>query len=147
MERRMPLARYFLIVGGLLLALLIIADACMTTLPVVERADSNRVAIRIRSEMKLPERVVLDTTLPTLVAPQTASTDTSDPAAAATDVPATAREAFAQLQSSNQVRVTEPKKQALKQRRQRTVARRYVGPPTRMVARQPQFGWFGTWFW
>ena len=143
----MPVARYFLIVGGLLLALLFIADAAMPILPVAERADSNRVAIRIRSEMKLPERVVFDTTLPMIVPAQTRSTESNAPDSATTaaDVPATTREALAQLQLSN--RSPDPKKRDLKQRRQRVIARRYAGPPTRLVARQPQFGWFGTGFW
>jgi len=37
----MPVARYFLLVGGVLLALLFIVAACMPTLPVAESTGSN----------------------------------------------------------------------------------------------------------
>ena len=68
----MPLARYFLYVGGVLLTLVFILDACLTKLPVVERAHVNSPIIRIHSDRKWPERIVFDTTLPTIVPAQTA---------------------------------------------------------------------------
>ena len=63
----MPLARYFLYVGGVLLTLVFILDACLTKLPVMESADVNSPIIRIRSDRKWPERIVFDTTPPTIV--------------------------------------------------------------------------------
>ena len=64
----MPLARYFLYVGGVLLTLVFILDACLTSkLPVIERSHANSPVIRIHSDRKWPERIVFDTTLPTIV--------------------------------------------------------------------------------
>ena len=68
----MPLARYFLYIGGVLLTLVFILDACLAKLPVVERARVNSPSIRIHSERKWPEHVVFDDTLPTTVPAQTA---------------------------------------------------------------------------
>ena len=59
----MPLARYFLYVGGVLLTLVFILDACLTKLPVMESAHVNSLVIRIRSDRKWPERIVFDTTI------------------------------------------------------------------------------------
>ena len=64
----MPLARYFLYVGGVLLTLVFILDACLTSkLPEIERSHANSPVIRIHSDRKWPERIVFDTTLPTIV--------------------------------------------------------------------------------
>jgi hypothetical protein len=64
-----PIARYFVVVGSALAALLLIASWSLPEPPpsfpdrpeIIERA-----AIRIRSERKWPEKVVLDTNQPTL---------------------------------------------------------------------------------
>ena len=62
----MPLARYFLYVGGVLLTLVFILDACLTSqLPAIERSHANSPVIRIHSDRKWPERIVFDTALPT----------------------------------------------------------------------------------
>ncbi len=111
----MPLARYFFFVGGVLLALLFIADACLPKLPVADRANADLPVIRIHSDRKWPERVVYDTSLPTNIPAQIANTEASVPApAAVADVPAKTqvREAFAQLQPSDarQLQQSEPKK-------------------------------------
>jgi hypothetical protein len=137
----MPLARYFLFVGGALLALLFLVDACLPELPVAERADTHLAIIRIHSEQKWPQRIVYDTSIPTIIpALETARAGISPPAAVA-DVSTKARQAFAQLQRSDQ-RTREPKPQ-----RQRKIAKRNGPPPTMLVARQPQFGWFGPRIW
>ena len=64
----MPLMRYFMYVGGALLALLFIADACLPPLPVAKasRSATDLSVIRIHSDTKWPERVVFDTTRPTI---------------------------------------------------------------------------------
>jgi hypothetical protein len=137
----MPLARYFLFVGGALLALLFLVDACLPELPVSEQADMHLTIIRIHSEQKWPQRIVYDTSIPTIIpAPETGRADVSPPAAVA-DVSTKTRQAFAQLQRSDQ-RNREPKPQ-----RQRKIAKRNGPPPTLLVARQPQFGWFGPRIW
>ena len=68
----MPLARYFLYAGGVLLTLLFILDAWFPRFPVAERANANLLVIRIHSDRKWPERIVFDTSLPTIVPPQIA---------------------------------------------------------------------------
>ncbi len=148
----MPLARYFLYVGGVLLALLFISDAYLPQLPVAVRADADRPVIRIHSDRKWPERVVFDTSRPTIVPVQTANTETSVPArATVADVSANARlrDAFAELQPSNpkQVQLSEPKKPEQKPQQKRKIAKRRVAPPIMLVAQQPQFSLFGNHTW
>ena len=70
----MPLVRYFLFVGGALLALMFVVDAVLPKLPVSDRANTDLPAIRIHTDRKWPERVVFDTSLPTVV-PVTAAKD------------------------------------------------------------------------
>ena len=68
----MPVARYFLFVGGVLLALLLALDALVPQQAVVasQAAPSvDKTVVRIRSDQKPPERVVYDTSLPTIVPP------------------------------------------------------------------------------
>jgi hypothetical protein len=69
----MPLMRYFGFVGSALLLLLFALDWYLPQ-PVVEpvRAVAEKPVIRISSIEKLPERVVIDTSLPTIVPPPTA---------------------------------------------------------------------------
>jgi hypothetical protein len=68
----MPLLRYFLFVGGTLIALLLVANVAFPTAPLPENltAGAELPPIRIKSERKLPERVVIDTSvaLPTQAA-------------------------------------------------------------------------------
>ncbi len=138
----MPLARYFLLVGGVLLALLFIADACLPKPPVADSANTELPAIRIHSDEKWPGRVVYDTGLPTITPAPLAEAQPDAPApATVVDVTAKQREAYAQLQSSD------PKKVEPKLQRRRKIARRRAVPPRLMVARQPQFGWFGSGIW
>jgi hypothetical protein len=63
----MPVVRYFVVVGNVLLVLLFGLDWCLpksASEPV--QTDSDRLAIRIHSISKLPEPVVIDTSLPTI---------------------------------------------------------------------------------
>jgi hypothetical protein len=63
-----PIARYFTVVGTALLALLLIAGWSLPEFPasLPDRSEiTERTVIRIRSERKWPERVVLDTNQPT----------------------------------------------------------------------------------
>jgi hypothetical protein len=145
----MPLARYFLVIGGALLALLLIANACLPMLPVAIEASSNPVTIRIHSEQKLPERVVFDTSLPTIVPRTTANTQRNapDPATTVADAPIKAQETFAQLQPSDavQLRPTESKKREAKQHRK--PAKKRKAPHEFMMARPAHYGWFGYGTW
>ena len=149
----MPLARYFFYVGGVLLALLFISDAYLPKLPVAHEAAAGVPLIRIHSDQKWPERVVYDTSLPTIVPAQIANTDASAAAPmavadVAAKVQAREREAFAQLQPSDakQLRPSDSKKREVKRSRQRKIAKRRA-PAMVLVARRPQFGWFGNVIW
>src|SRR6185369_14115346 len=148
----MPLARYFLYVGGVLLTLVFILDACLTKLPVMERAHVNSPIIRIHSERKWPERIVFDTTLPTIVPAQTAIVEDRIPSPAAVTgvaVKEREREAFALMQPSNAKRLepSAPGRRELTPQKQRKIAKRHVMPRSLFVARQQQFGWFGNTIW
>src|SRR5258708_11376698 len=108
----MPVARYFLFVGGVLFALLLAVDALVPQQAVVasQAAPSvNKTVVRIRSDQKLPERVVFDTSLPTIV-PPAASPITAAPAAPAADVSAQAqvRDTFAQAEAKKLEKQPEP---------------------------------------
>jgi hypothetical protein len=148
----MPLARYFLYVGGVLLTLVFMLDACLTRLAVGESAHVNSPIIRIHSDRKWPERIVFDTSLPTTVPAQTAIVEDrlAGPATVA-DVSAKEREreAFALMQPSDAKRLqpSDPGRRELKPQRPRKIVKRYVPPRSVLVARQPQFGWFGNTIW
>jgi hypothetical protein len=66
-----PIARYFIIVGGTLAALLFIAGRCLPTPPAMfaNQLAIDRSIIRIKSARKWPEKVVLDTSQPTIAPP------------------------------------------------------------------------------
>jgi hypothetical protein len=144
----MSLARYFFFVGGVLLALLFISDAFLPKLRVADSAYTDLPVIRIHSNRKWPERVVYDTSLPTIIPAQDASVP---PPEAVTDVSAKAqvREAFAQLQPSDaeQLGQSKPKTPEQKLQRKRKIAKRRLAPSMVLVARQPQFGFFGNSIW
>jgi hypothetical protein len=58
----MPLLRYFIFVGGSLLALLFVANATLPAEPLQETPTSSDLPpVRIHSDRKLPDRVVFDT--------------------------------------------------------------------------------------
>ena len=147
----MPVARYFLLVGGVLLALLFLLNEVLPQLPVAERVAESGPAksvIRINSDRKWPERVVLDTNMPTIVPPVApalvAKAEAVGPApAAVAEVSAQARglQAFAQLKPS------EPSKPEPKPLHKRKVAKTRVAPPMVVVAQQPRFGFFGNDTW
>jgi hypothetical protein len=145
----MPLARYFAYVGGVLLAMLIIADFSLPKLPPGGATDPHLPLILISSDRKRPERVVFDTSVQMNIPARPASVEGTNPApAVAADGSAKAREAFARLQSSSTSapRTSDRTKRGSKPQRQFNLARRSAAPVIR-VARHSQFGWFGfsTW--
>ena len=154
----MPVLRYFVFVGAALLALLFVVAEAFPALPVVAQGTNTAAAdtpmIRIHSDRKWPERVVFDTSIPTIVpatvvaaapAPtQTAKNETraavpADVADAGTRM--TARDAFAQLTPSD------PKKTDPKPRQKRKIAKRHVAPAPIQIAQRPQFGLFANNIW
>ena len=143
----MPWARYFLFVGGVLLALLFIVDAYAPSPPVVSSADTNieKPIIRIRSDRKWPERVVFDTSIPTIVPALVANAE-AGAAAPVADVPAKARalESFAELKPAD------PKNPEPTVQHKRKIAKARAAPPMVLVAQQPQqprFGFFANNTW
>ena len=148
----MPFARYFSFVGGVLLALLFILDAYLPKIPAHERANANLPFIRIHSDRKWPERIVFDTSLPTIIPPRIASDEASIPSPpAAIDVSGKAREreALAQLQPSNASQPQPPntRKRDPRLQHQAKTAKRHTVPQPFLAGRQPQFGWFRNSMW
>jgi hypothetical protein len=149
----MPLMRYFMYVGGALLALLLIANMCLPTPPVPQKSQSatDLSVVRIHSDQKWPERVVFDTTRPTITpAPAAGVAQAPLPpqpkVAEAEPAKGHLREAYAQMRSNpNEPRNSEPK------RKRRTVAKNYnynyYGQQRIIVAQQRPVYFFGNSIW
>lgn len=153
----MPIFRYFVFVGGALLALLFAVSYVVPASPVtraVATASNDQPLIRIRSDRHLPERVVLDTSQPTIAAPvlKTAAVAAPQPPAQVSMSPALdemsakarVRETFAQFTPAQNAK---PQGQVQAQPK-RKVARAHPMPqqgrPVMLVAQQPHFGLFNT---
>jgi hypothetical protein len=154
------LARYFIFVGAALLALLFISDAYLPKpLEVAETAaPSDLSIIRIRSDRKLPDRVVFDTSIPTIMPAQLVAEAKVPSSAKVADASTgtRVRDAFAQLPSDIKasdlkttvgLKTAELKKPDQPLPHKRKVAKKRVGPPTMLVAQQPQFGFLTTRIW
>jgi len=141
----MPLARYFFFVGGVLLALLFVVDTVSPKLPVADRTDTavmDLPVVRIHSDRKWPEKVVFDTSIPTIApAPVVQAADAAPVPTPEMSEKTRVRESFAQLVPP------EPKKPAPKLQPKRKIAKTRVAPPTVLVAQQPGFGFFGNNTW
>jgi hypothetical protein len=132
----MPLARYFLFVGGTLLTLLFALNAYLPS-PVVARApveNVDRPVVRIHSEQKLPERIVIDTSIPTIVPPPVVVVA----AAAATPAKTPALDALAQATPSD-LKKSDLKKPEPVSPPKRKVAKRQVHQPMVASVQQPRF--------
>jgi hypothetical protein len=157
----MPIFRYFMFVGGALLALLFAANFVWPASPVaqaVATAGYDQPLIRIRSDRHLPDRVVLDTSQPAIAAPvvKTAAVAAPQPPAQ-TDVSpvlsemsakARVRETFAQFTPKGDLasaKQADAKPQAPAKRKvARTRPAPQRGQPMMLVAQQPHFGLFNT---
>ena len=116
----MPLMRYFFFVGGVLLALLFISDAYLPRLPDAHSAHMVSCIILIHSDRKWPERVLYDTSLPTITPPQIANAQQSAAAPVTiASAKARVREAFAQLRplDTSQLQSSDSKKREPKRQR------------------------------
>ncbi|MDF0517887.1 hypothetical protein P0R31_11655 [Bradyrhizobium yuanmingense] len=171
----MPIFRYFIFVGGALLTLLFAANVVFPAPPpvahVVATAGNDQPLIRIRSDRHLPERVVLDTSQPTIVAPavQTAAVaapqppvqDSLSPALAEMSAKTRVRETFAQFapapragtaaarkSEAVQPQTSQAQASPVQAQPKRKIARTYPtsqpGRPMMLVAQQPHFGLFNT---
>jgi hypothetical protein len=139
--------RYFLFVGGALLALLFLIDVYVPSQAMVasHAAPSiDRNVVRIHSDQKLPERVVYDTSLPTIVPPASkvqVAAAPQPPVAIDITAQARVRDTFAQFVPA------EAKKPEPQAPRKRKVARSHPNPPPIRVAQQQHFGFFGNSTW
>lgn len=138
----MPLLRYFVFVGGALLMLLFAADAVLPQPPPKEGTVSSaeHPAIRIHSDRKGPESVVLDTNRPRMIVPALTSLAPKIAAPLKADV----RESFAQAISPQpkQLAGGKPKKVEVKPSLKRKIAASRINHPPMLAA--PQFGLFDT---
>jgi hypothetical protein len=144
----MPLvARYFVYVGGVLLALLFVIDACLPKLPVVEASDSHMPVIRIYAQRQGPGPIVFDTNAVVPAAPVVAAASVPRPAAVS-DTTSSVRDALALASPPDTAKVqpADAKKAEGKQPPSRKVARRHTAPQ-HLAAPQPQFAWFGPRMW
>jgi hypothetical protein len=142
----MPLTRYFISVGGVLLALLFIASALLPKLPPVEAKVVHLPGIRIHSDRKWPERIVFDTSAPIIRVIQSADADIVDPPAPpppAGVIPPDLREVLAQLQTPEAGQLKRPKSDPQEPKRQRRIARKHLARPVLLAARRTQYDWFG----
>jgi hypothetical protein len=98
----MPLARYFLYVGGVLLVLLFAADAWLPKPPARVHAEVFQPAILIYSDRNWPERVVYNTGTPTSSHAPSADRGPYIPALErVASEPVKVREAFAEMRPSD----------------------------------------------
>jgi hypothetical protein len=171
----MPLLRYFIFVGGSLLALLFVVNIALPAAPVPESqtSGSDLPPVRIHSDRKLPDRVVFDTSAvlpghtqaaPVVVAqakpqppvtPQAETQAPMPPAIAEMSAKERVREAFAQLPQDDAsqptmtdmatVVVPEPKMYPARQPVKHKLVARPRNTRPMMVAQQPRFGGFYTW--
>ncbi|MCK1429440.1 MULTISPECIES: hypothetical protein [unclassified Bradyrhizobium] len=137
----MPIFRYFFFVGGALLALLFAANYVLPTSPVTQAiatASNEQPLIRIRSDRHLPERVVLDTSQPTLAAPAAKiaavaapqpPVESMSPALAEISAKARVRETFAQFTPAAKADTAAVK---------RTEAKTQIQPQVQAQAQPPQ---------
>ncbi|WP_454627232.1 hypothetical protein [Bradyrhizobium cenepequi] len=153
----MLVTRYFLYVGGALLALIYAVDALVPQDAATASHSApglDKSTVRIHSVQKLPERVVFDTNLPTIVPPvtQMAAAPLPPAPAAQASEQARARETFAQYVPA------EAKKHEPQPPKKHRVARArsvqpqpmfagqqpmYMGQRPMRVAQQSRFGFFG----
>ena len=162
----MPVARYFLYVGGVLLALLFVIDALVPREPVVASNGApaiERPVVRISSTQKLPERVVYDTSLPIIV-PATSNMQIAAPQPPALSAQSRVRNTFAQFgpesgqaaPESKQIAGAAAQKPEIQAPKKRKIARAHSYPPAyaqmrfgwqqpsmRVAQQQQRFGFFG----
>jgi hypothetical protein len=138
--------RYFLFVGGALLALLFAFDAfapkAVADNTTNASAAVDKATLRIQSNQKWPERIVFDTTQPTIV-----------PKAAPVQVAVAGPEPTPEISAKARVRETfaqfvpvEPKQAETPVQRKRKVAKVRLSQPMRF-AQQQRYGFWGTSTW
>jgi hypothetical protein len=148
-----PIAPYFIFVGGTLAALLLIAGWCLPAPPAMftHQLAIDRSIIRIKSARKWPEKVVLDTSQPTITPPAVEKPPAAQPVGLPPDeaVDQSNLEALAQLKPDTPSAAVDNPTLRIKRSLARTARSKRVarGPVTRPLARAEagggccQFGW------
>jgi len=148
-----PIARYFIFVGGTLAALLFITGWCLPTPPArfADQLVIDRSIIRIKSARKWPEKVVLDTSQPTITPPAVEEPPAAQPVRLPPDEAGDQSnlEALAQLKPDTPSAAVDHPTLRIKRGLARTARSKRVarGPVTRGLARAEagggccQFGW------
>jgi hypothetical protein len=136
---KMPLLRYFLFTGGVLVALLFALDAWAPSppvAPVAPTAIDYLPVVRIHSERKWPERIVFDTRVPAII-PGEIVIATDVPAPIGLSAAARIRDTFAQFEPAYL------KRGQAKLQQKRKLAKGRVSPSI-IVAQQPRFGFLAS---
>lgn len=142
-------ARYFLFVGGALLAVLFAFDAFAPKASADNTARAaaavvDKSTLRIKSNEKWPERIVFDTTQPTIVpsaAPAQQAALAGPEPTPEISAKARVRETFAQF-----VPVEPKQADTPTQRKRKVAAKNRAGQPVRF-AQQQRYGFFGNSTW
>jgi hypothetical protein len=144
----MPVVAYFRNVGAVLLALLFIADFYLPRPAVDRRAKAYPPTIRIYSDPKWPDRIVLDTTqvMMTPVAPVASNIALARRDAGTPTIRSGVQEAFA-LASRADLRREAAPDQNKRPQRVATRTKRHTKSRLILVAQPRQFGWFGSGYW
>lgn len=138
----MPILRYFVTVGGVLLALLLVSNV-MLPKPAEppQRGDIDRSIIRINTTRKGPERVVIDASIPTVVPPTSATAVAAPPPPPPVSNADASPAAAGPLAAYAQIEPTPTKKSSLKKKVARAAAhRRYAALPRQITPAQ-QWPW------
>jgi len=105
-------------------------------------ASAENPTLRIRSDHKWPERVVYDTSLPTIVPPKAEVAAAVPAPAEEISAKSRVRESFAQFRPAD-----EPKPEAKPLPKRKIAKHRPPAPPVMRVAQEPYSGFFGRNFW
>jgi len=127
----MPIGRYFLYIGSMLLALLFVADWYLPPGEEPRRAHVDRYTIRIHSAHRWPTAVTIDTTQPTIVPP---------PVMAAVEAPKPAREAYAMATEPVPLPAARPAKQRVQRAKTARTSNHRVATGNDMLG--PGNDWF-----
>jgi hypothetical protein len=153
-RQAVPIARYFMFVGCTLVALLFIAGWCLPTPPAMfadQSVATDRAVIRIKSAHKWPEKIVLDTSQPTIAPPAVEELPAAQPVRLTPDETQDQSnlEALAQLKPDIPSAAADHPTLRIKRGLARTARTKRMarGPVTRRLARAEasggccQFGW------
>ena len=145
MVAEVPAGRYLLLVGSALIALLFLADSYFPKAsgPFVRESEVDKSIIRITSAHRWPEKVVYDTSLPTIVPPSVVAANAPTPISQTEEVPIPRASANVGQPVAKLATVAPTPERALV-RPKRKANRK--SPGARLLAyREPSTGWPAGW--